>query len=330
MTPRHTLLVAAAIALTPLAPSASDNLAGSFDPGSFTAQRGRGEERAPREGRGREPGRESEPGRGSASGERSSVDAPAVDLARRYFHMCDQDGDGFMSFYEARSSLDLDRNEFGVYDLTGDGLCDEDEFRERYDAVIAKGGAFTPPRTADQPEDARKRSRALELIQEHDSDKDTLIGIDEVEEILAAHSIEGADLELLMSIVDVDGSRRLDASEVVRLLPLLTREVDTTGFMKAPARSIEELFGMPKEREGGPDWAPEPPRIKGPIPTFYRLDLDRDGNVTEEDLKHLLRPLKLPVRLGTVIANLDGDRDGGLSRAELKRSMTRPTPEEGQ
>jgi len=321
----HLWIVGTAVALTPLVPLAA-NAADAVEPRPAaepaTVQRGRGAERAQRD----TGGRAQAPARRGAREPATQGDGPqGVDLARRYFHLCDIDGDGVMSYYEARASLELSRAEFAVYDKNVDGLCDEDEFRDRYETLIAKGGAFQPPRVAEGQEESRTRARAVDLIDEFDLDNDTLIGVDEVDEVLLAHSIEGVDIELLMNVVDIDGSGRLDPGEVSRLLPLLSHEIDPGVFARAPARSIEELFGTPEERAGGPDWAPEPPLIRGPIPSFFRLDLDRDGLITEQDLKDLLRPLKLSVRLSTVVASLDVDGDGGLGREELRRSMVRPS-----
>lgn len=313
--------LAASVAALPLVASSTESQAEEPPTVAVAALQRRSPERATRGGgtRQRPAGRRGDPVDGP-------VDAPAVDLALRYFHMCDQDGDGFMSYREGLSSMQLDRDAFRAYDISGDGLCDEDEFRTRYEALIAKGGAFKPPRVAGEAEDARQRTRAAELIGEYDLDDDGLLGVDELEDVLFAHSMDDIDIEKLVDRVDIDGSGRFDVGETVGLMPFLLREVDPTEFMKARARTIEELYGMPEEREGGPDWAPEPPRIRGPIPVFYRLDLDRDRVVTEDDLKTLLRPLKVPVRLNTVIANLDEDGDGALNMDELRNSMTRPDP----
>jgi Ca2+-binding EF-hand superfamily protein len=255
------------------------------------------------------------------------VDEPGLDIALRYFRMCDADGDGFMSYHEARTSLGLDQATFRVYDTSQDGLCDEEEFRARYAAIVSKGGAFKPPRVPEGGEEVRDRAQAAEVLDRHDRNGDERLDESEIEDALAEAGIPDVDMDLLMQAVDVDGSGSLDAGEVVRLLPLISRETDPARFLRQKPKSIEDLFGTPEDRAGGPDWAPEPPLIRGPVRYFLRLDLDRDGGITETDVKELLRPLRVPVRINTVIADLDRDGDGGISPEELRRSMERPRPE---
>jgi len=85
--------------------------------------------------------------------------------------------------------------------------------------------------------------------------------------------------------------------------------------------SVQALFGDHRERADSSDSFPLPPKIRGPIPHFDRLDVTRDGLVTIEDLEWLARPTHLEVRLSSVIAILDTDSDGAVSRDEFEAAM---------
>lgn len=85
--------------------------------------------------------------------------------------------------------------------------------------------------------------------------------------------------------------------------------------------TIEELFGRIEERDDGPEAQPRPPRLVGPVPMFRRLDFDDDGLISVQDLSDLGRPLAHPVRVRALVADLDLDQDGAISRAEFRRSM---------
>ena len=61
--------------------------------------------------------------------------------------------------------------------------------------------------------------------------------------------------------------------------------------------------------------------IVGPVSPFRRLDLDNDGLITLEELERLRRPQTLTVRVAAVLAALDENEDGALSRDELIRAM---------
>lgn len=89
-----------------------------------------------------------------------------------------------------------------------------------------------------------------------------------------------------------------------------------------PAESIVELFGTAVPREEEDAAVRRPARIAGPIPHFRRLDLDLDGEITEADLDALLRPMQVSTRLSAVIAIMDRDESGGVTRAEFDAMMS--------
>ncbi len=87
------------------------------------------------------------------------------------------------------------------------------------------------------------------------------------------------------------------------------------------ASSTLELFGAHQSRPEQQGTVPFPPYIRGPVHHFARLDIDKDGQITAEDLEWLARPIYLDVRLSAVIAALDTDDDGGVSPEEFDASM---------
>ena len=86
-------------------------------------------------------------------------------------------------------------------------------------------------------------------------------------------------------------------------------------------RSVRILFEEQRPRSDEKEAFPLPPHIRGPAHHFDRLDPTRDGKITIEDLEWLARPAQLEVRFSSVIAILDVDNDGGISRAEFNAAM---------
>ena len=85
--------------------------------------------------------------------------------------------------------------------------------------------------------------------------------------------------------------------------------------------SVKALFSEHHPREENEDSFPLPPRIRGPVPHFDRLDITQDGSITVDDLEWLARPSHLEVRLSAVIAILDANDDGAVSREEFNAAM---------
>ncbi len=110
-------------------------------------------------------------------------------------------------------------------------------------------------------------------------------------------------------------------SEGERLLASAEAEPTPGLWPTRPAGSVLELFGHVKERDDDRSLVRLPPRIAGPVPAFERLDLDRDGRLSDADLDRLQRPVRMQVRRGTVLATLDLDGDGIVDRAEFYASM---------
>lgn len=67
------------------------------------------------------------------------------ELASTYFKLADYDGNGWISFREARTSLDVDRTRFYVYDADQDGQVTLDEYTLVSLETYRRYGAFKAP-----------------------------------------------------------------------------------------------------------------------------------------------------------------------------------------
>lgn len=264
----------------------------------------------PAEKRARPPG-----GDAKAAG---SAGASETDRPERYFAICDYDGDGMVSFKEAEKSLGLDREGFAAYDVDRDGLIRVGEFRRRYEAVTASGGAFLPPKGKVVPK-SKLPSTPEAVLAVYDKVPDGALDSRELDQALVAMGASRFEAEGVLERLDRDGTDALERAEIEDLLELL-RPGSAASRGPRP-KSIDDLFGQIVPREIQEGSTPQPPRISGPVSSFRRLDFDADGRITAEDLLELQRPLSLPVRIAAVVAALDADRDGAISPAEFRASM---------
>ena len=84
-----------------------------------------------------------------------------TELARSYFSIADYDSNGWVSYREARSSLEIDRSRFHVYDANLDGQITVDEYIFVSLETFRRLGAFKAP--IPNPDDPTAASR-LEAI----------------------------------------------------------------------------------------------------------------------------------------------------------------------
>lgn len=257
-----------------------------------------------------------------ASGDdaKKPIDPPATpaDRAADYFSICDYDGDGRLTYDEARASLRVDRRAFAVYDKDVDGLVSAEEFSARYEAVIAQGGAFPPP--VKKP-DARKAPRrsAKELLETYDQIPDLALERGELERAMSDYALAQPPADELLATLDRDSSRKLELAELDALADILFPPED--GETKPRATSVLELFGKTVPREERENAVYMPPQLPGPVPVFRRLDHDDDGRITLVDFLELQRPIQVHIRANAVFATLDADDDGVLSDAELRAAL---------
>lgn len=256
--------------------------------------------------------------------EPTESDEPAVVASvqeREYFATADYDGNGWISFREGEQALLLDRAEFGRYDADTDGRISPEEFGARYRTAIERVGGFQPPVPEDTGVAAPARG-AEQLRNAYDKDLNGALSLAELEAVFADYEVPDVDPTLALSQLDSNGSGRLELGEIGFLTTLLdTLRTSPVHLFGVEGTTLEGLFGTPIERPAGLGQVPMPPRIPGPVRPFTRLDLDRDGGITVEDLQQLEFPMALPVRPATVIASLDGDGDGRLDPDELARAL---------
>jgi Ca2+-binding EF-hand superfamily protein len=249
----------------------------------------------------------------------SAGDGSAKDLPELYFQASDQDQDSWISFREASDAFGLDRDGYAIYDANGDGRVTYEEFLARYEAVLARGGVFSPPSTLAATGPARPDPE--DMLRRFDEDADQRLSQRELTRVLAREGVE-FETSLVLAGLDRDRSGDLGIEELAPLVEVVIGGTDEARrrFERRP-QTIDELVARVEPREKNVDWIPEPPRIVGPVSPLRRLDIAGDGWLDAEDLRDLQRPLTLPVRLPTLVAALDTDGDGRLSRDELRASM---------
>jgi len=242
---------------------------------------------------------------------------------KAYFEICDHDDNGWISYREARKSLQLlGRDEFAVYDSDADGRVTADEFGERYRVVVDRMGAFQQPLPGDGGSRALTRN-STQLVSAYDQDADRSLDEAELATLLSDYDLDELPAQTIMEKLDRDHTGELDGSELTQLSRLLSAPAqltDTGTGLEQPA-SIDELFGEVLAREQTIDAVEQPPRIPGPVPHFRRLDFDNDGTISRRDLERLQSPLQLEARAGVALATLDLDGDGVVTPAEFRASM---------
>jgi Ca2+-binding EF-hand superfamily protein len=251
-------------------------------------------------------------------------------LEEEYFLATDGNGNGWISFREGVANLRMDRPEYFRFDTNADGRIAREEFAVRYRHAVESVGSFRPPTSRKQlfetPEDSPLT---------YDFNGTGALEVGEVRAFLADKGIT-VPIEPLLEMLDRNASGALEASEfldiIATLTPLLPVVEGPTlpeipsgtglpfgpaGAPAVPPRTADELFGVRVPRPQTLGNTPMPDHIVGPVSHFRRLDYDGDGSIEESDLLDLLRPAHSSVRASAVLAALDRDGDGRLSKAEL-------------
>ena len=242
---------------------------------------------------------------------------------RSYFVICDRDGNGWISFREARDSLGLDRDAFAAFDRDRDGRIDLAEFNARFAEIADRVGMLPRPRPP-RPRPVDLPREPEQILTAYDIDADGGIELDELQRMLDDYGRSEIAVTMAMEKLDEDADAELRERELELLSRLLATlyVAGSEGPESLPApQTVAELFGQPKPRPGGIDSAPQPPLIVGPVPVFRRLDLDDDGGIEMHDLRELLSPLQLSISLSAIHNTLDLDGNGAIDPDELDLAL---------
>ena len=246
----------------------------------------------------------------------TSQEEPSTQV-RGYFRLCDEDRNGWVSFREARSSLEVDRREYAIYDSDHDGRVTLAEFQARYQDIVDRGGVFPVPKQAGR---FLAPIRDVEgLLAAYDRNSDQALQPAELGQLLTEQGRVELELEVVFGKLDHDGSGSLAGEELPELIRILDtlQAAETPGEAPAPPRasSVEELFGPYVAQRG------IGARAAGPLPIFRRLDLDGDGALSIPDLRALAAAPLAPGAM-SALAALDHDQSGSVSREEFMRGMS--------
>ena len=257
-------------------------------------------------------------------------------LLEEHFLVCDLDENGWISFREATTILGISRKEFRRYDTDGDGDIDSEEFRERARTILGLLGALPspksePPADSSQPA-AKKRSKrppAIEvetLLERFDGDAS---GSLDPQELRKLFELTEADLSsaLISERMDPNGSGALEANELRPLATLMTElrlelPLAATLADDPEGTNFEDLYRPARAPERPSSLTSGPPRLEGPLSHFRRLDLWNDGYIDENDLRQLIAPARVEVRVAAILSALDTDGDNRLSEDEFRTALT--------
>lgn len=126
------------------------------------------------QGRGNQGGQSTPPTGGEEELQRQAKAAQErkqEELAATYFSIADYDGDGWISFREARTSLEIDRPRFLVYDADQDGQMTLAEYTLVSLETYRRYGAFKAP--VPDPDDPNAASLLEALNAENEAEAET-------------------------------------------------------------------------------------------------------------------------------------------------------------
>lgn len=257
-------------------------------------------------------------GRGASPADKGRGAAPEDDLSTVYFEAADWDKDGTIRFSEAEKSMGTSFSEFALFDTDSDGLIEQSEFTKRYSKTTERGGVFTAPRAKpDAPRKVKKDGKSLLFA--YDEDLDGMLDESEVGRALEEARIDDPSPLVIVATFDRDRSGGIESAELEEFASLLHPDPKSSSGKKS--MTLVELFDRTETQDARTGNTIGPRRTTGPISVFRRLDYDRSGGIGLQDLEELYRPLRSAVRPAVVLATLDLDGDGVISRDEFDAAM---------
>jgi len=199
------------------------------------------------------------------------------------------------------------------------------------------------------------RVKPGDILKRYDADHSKGIDATEIARLFSDVQLSLSP-ELVIAQMDPNGSGELEPAELVPIAWMVSQRVppraaqppaEESPFVESElpetaASAKPDATEDPSETRPAPGDAAGAQTVAGealaaedasgeqerrrPLTHFTRLDADRDGFITEEDLRTLQSPARLDLRLRAILSAMDSDGDGRLSEAEFRAAMGEPTP----
>lgn len=251
------------------------------------------------------------------------------------FARLDLDSNGWISYREMSAEISIDRAEFRRYDTNADGRVGPREFAVRTADVLARLGVAPAPKASEEPlldrggetgatdsEPAPDFPTAADILAVYDRDESGGLVREEIERLFDDLAVR-LSARVVGDSLDHDKDATLNAQELDPLARMVRRHASSSGDTASPtAEPSPAPKALDRRTSQGlrPTQAGETPD-PGPASPFQRLDLDGDGWIEEGELQTLQFPARTRVRAREVLAALDRNADGLLSRAEFEAAL---------
>ncbi|MDP6520084.1 MAG: hypothetical protein QF411_09315, partial [Planctomycetota bacterium] len=142
------------------------------------------------------------------------------ELIKRQFATCDHDGNGWVSFREARGSLHFDRGKYQYHDPDRDGRLLPSEYRNYFLDTLGRVGSVTPPLPAKGALRAPQRTPE-QLRSAYDLSSDGALDQTELAQLLLDYQRLDLSADQALVALDRNSSGKLEAEEIAGLSGIL-------------------------------------------------------------------------------------------------------------